>query len=118
MGAILDSNPAYTLKDLIGLTRLTTSVSLQHILTERSAYFRDTVHKEMEKLSDDLQAALKRVAALESALQASREEQRATALQVLYSLCIRTSTLRDPFTCYTQYFIAFVIVHNAAGGHA
>ncbi|XP_045775276.1 disks large homolog 5 isoform X1 [Maniola jurtina] len=42
---------------------------------------RDTVHKEMEKLSDDLQAALKRVAALESALQASREEQRATALQ-------------------------------------
>lgn len=43
---------------------------------------RDTVHKEMEKLSDDLQAALKRVAALESALQASREEQRATALQV------------------------------------
>ncbi|KAG7311968.1 hypothetical protein JYU34_001392 [Plutella xylostella] len=42
---------------------------------------RDTVHKEMEKLSDDLQAALKRVAALESALQASRDEQRATALQ-------------------------------------
>ncbi|CAH0725461.1 unnamed protein product, partial [Brenthis ino] len=42
---------------------------------------RDTVHKEMEKLSDDLQAALKRVAALEAALQASREEQRATALQ-------------------------------------
>ncbi|CAG9129477.1 unnamed protein product [Plutella xylostella] len=44
---------------------------------------RDTVHKEMEKLSDDLQAALKRVAALESALQASRDEQRATALQVM-----------------------------------
>ncbi|XP_045500224.1 disks large homolog 5 [Colias croceus] len=42
---------------------------------------RDTVHKEMEKLSDDLQAALKRVAALEGALQASRDEQRATALQ-------------------------------------
>ncbi|CAG9564437.1 unnamed protein product [Danaus chrysippus] len=42
---------------------------------------RDTVHKEMEKLSDDLQAALKRVAALEAALQASRDEQRATALQ-------------------------------------
>ncbi|GBP27674.1 Disks large homolog 5 [Eumeta japonica] len=42
---------------------------------------RDTVHKEMEKLSDDLQVALKRVAALESALQASRDEQRATALQ-------------------------------------
>lgn len=40
------------------------------------------MHKEMEKLSDDLQAAMKRVAALESALQASREEQRATALQV------------------------------------
>lgn len=40
------------------------------------------MHKEMEKLSDDLQSALKRVAALESALQASREEQRATALQV------------------------------------
>lgn len=46
---------------------------------------RDTVHKEMEKLSDDLQAALKRVAALESALQASREEQRATALQVTHT---------------------------------
>ncbi|XP_037293076.1 disks large homolog 5 [Manduca sexta] len=42
---------------------------------------RDTVHKEMEKLSDDLQSALKRVAALEAALQASREQQRATALQ-------------------------------------
>ncbi|CAH0401058.1 unnamed protein product [Chilo suppressalis] len=42
---------------------------------------RDTVHKEMEKLSDDLQAALKRVAALEAALQASREEQRASAVQ-------------------------------------
>ncbi|XP_041982203.1 disks large homolog 5 isoform X2 [Aricia agestis] len=42
---------------------------------------RDTVHKEMEKLSDDLQAALKRVAALEAALQASRDEQRAAALQ-------------------------------------
>lgn len=46
------------------------------------SYSRDTVHKEMEKLSDDLQAALKRVAALEAALQASREEQRAAALQV------------------------------------
>ncbi|KAL4705992.1 hypothetical protein ACJJTC_005678, partial [Scirpophaga incertulas] len=42
---------------------------------------RDTVHKEMEKLSDDLQAALKRVAALEAALQASRKEQMATAVQ-------------------------------------
>lgn len=42
---------------------------------------RDTVHKEMEKLSDDLQASLKRNSALESALQSSREEQRATALQ-------------------------------------
>ncbi|XP_063537003.1 disks large homolog 5 [Cydia strobilella] len=42
---------------------------------------RDTVHKEMEKLTDDLQAAMKRVAALESALQLSREEQRAQALQ-------------------------------------
>lgn len=46
--------------------------------------YSDTVHKEMEKLSDDLQAAHKRVSALESALQASREEQRATALQVSY----------------------------------
>ncbi|XP_047992200.1 disks large homolog 5 isoform X2 [Leguminivora glycinivorella] len=42
---------------------------------------RDTVHKEMEKLTDDLQAAMKRVAALEAALQLSREEQRAQALQ-------------------------------------
>ncbi|XP_053610257.1 disks large homolog 5 [Plodia interpunctella] len=42
---------------------------------------RDTVHKEMEKLADERQAALKRVAALEAALQAAREEQRATALQ-------------------------------------
>ncbi|KAM3956975.1 LOW QUALITY PROTEIN: MAGUK family member discs large 5 [Aphomia sociella] len=42
---------------------------------------RDTVHKEMEKLSDERQAALKRVAALESALQASREKERASALQ-------------------------------------
>lgn len=42
------------------------------------------MHKEMEKLSDDLQAALKRVSALEAALQASRDEQRATALQVTY----------------------------------
>lgn len=42
---------------------------------------RDTVHKEMEKLSDDLQSALKRVAALEAALQASREQHRAAALQ-------------------------------------
>ncbi|XP_050347705.1 disks large homolog 5 isoform X1 [Nymphalis io] len=50
------------------------------IMSER-AFYRDTVHKEMEKLSDDLQAALKRVAALEAALQASRDEQRATALQ-------------------------------------
>lgn len=49
---------------------------------------RDTVHKEMEKLTDDLQAALKRVSALESALQASREEQRATALQVIYQYYI------------------------------
>ncbi|XP_059054689.1 disks large homolog 5 [Achroia grisella] len=42
---------------------------------------RDTVHKEMEKLSDERQAALKRVAALEAALQASREKERASALQ-------------------------------------
>ncbi|XP_028035667.1 disks large homolog 5 [Bombyx mandarina] len=42
---------------------------------------RDTVHKEMEKLSDDLQGAMKRVSALEAALQASREHHRATALQ-------------------------------------
>ncbi|XP_060804907.1 disks large homolog 5 [Amyelois transitella] len=41
---------------------------------------RDTVHKEMEKLSDELEAALKRVSALETALQAQREEQRAAAL--------------------------------------
>ncbi|CAH2044282.1 unnamed protein product, partial [Iphiclides podalirius] len=56
---------------------------------------RDTVHKEMEKLSDDLQAALKRVAALEAALQASRDEQRATALQVPDSDSARVPTSKS-----------------------